>query len=394
MAPPQPSQQQELYQLPRAAVGALAAPALRLELHCITFSHYCTRARWALASAGLPYDEVGYLPLAHMPGIVRLLRRFKAAPGASTASSKSPASTPVLAVYAADGAPLFLLQNSALIARWAALRAAALGAPPAALLYGPGLGVAEAAREQPGGGGGGRAGDAGGGGGGGGGGRMAVVGSGQYYESVADLELRLSNGIGLEARRIIYYHLLPCTALAGRMFYENTRGGGALARALAWPVYFLCRAALPRLLKIDARAAARGRELLLAEFEFFGALLERREREAAAAGAGAAGAGAAAAGAAAALPYYLCGPQLSAADVSLATLAGHLLALPPAHACGRYWVPANGDMPPAMQELAAELAGTRAGAFARQLWEVHGPALMAGAEAAGSFGTSAGNSRL
>ena len=104
-----------------------------------------------------------------------------------------------------------LLQNSALISRWAALRAAALGAPAGAMLYGPSLGLADAAAAPaaaPAPGAGADANDsavsgdasAADGVGRSGGGKRAVVGSGDYYQEVADLELRTTSVIGVEVR--------------------------------------------------------------------------------------------------------------------------------------------------------------------------------------------------
>jgi hypothetical protein len=51
--------------------------------------------------------QVNYLPLLHMPYILRLQRHFKQDPGRPTASSKSPAATPCLALYSAAGQPLW-----------------------------------------------------------------------------------------------------------------------------------------------------------------------------------------------------------------------------------------------------------------------------------------------
>jgi len=48
-------------------------------------------------------DQVNYLTLLHMPGILKLQRQFKQGPGRPTASSKSPAATPCLALYDATG---------------------------------------------------------------------------------------------------------------------------------------------------------------------------------------------------------------------------------------------------------------------------------------------------
>jgi hypothetical protein len=50
---------------------------------------------------------MNYLPLQHIPGILRLQRLFKQPPGPATASSKSPAATPCLALYDCNGQPLW-----------------------------------------------------------------------------------------------------------------------------------------------------------------------------------------------------------------------------------------------------------------------------------------------
>jgi hypothetical protein len=47
------------FELPAVACESLGDPGLKLVLHCITFSHYCERARWKLRLLGIPYDEVG-----------------------------------------------------------------------------------------------------------------------------------------------------------------------------------------------------------------------------------------------------------------------------------------------------------------------------------------------
>jgi hypothetical protein len=77
-----------------------------------------------------------------------------------------------------------LLANSALISRYAALRAKALALPAAATLYGPSLTVAQPAAAAA----------------GSGSSSSAVTGAGQLYDSVAELELRLSGTMGIEVR--------------------------------------------------------------------------------------------------------------------------------------------------------------------------------------------------
>lgn len=146
------------FELPASAVETLGDPGIKLQLHGISFSHYVERARWTLRLLGLPFDQVGagtsqaealrpsspkgsaqderlwptrvtshslththththlsllhctqvnYLPLLHMPSILALQRRFRQGPGSPTASSKSPAATPCLAIYSATGQPLW-----------------------------------------------------------------------------------------------------------------------------------------------------------------------------------------------------------------------------------------------------------------------------------------------
>jgi hypothetical protein len=85
-----------------------------------------------------------------------------------------------------------LLANSALISRYAALRANALalpGAAAAAVLYGPSLTLAQPAAAA--------AVDSGAAAGNG---SSVVTGTGQLYDSVAELELRLSGTMGIEVR--------------------------------------------------------------------------------------------------------------------------------------------------------------------------------------------------
>jgi hypothetical protein len=63
----------ESYVLTPAAARTIGDPSVIFELHCISFSHYCDKARWALRLLRIPYKEVNYLPLAHMPAMGALL---------------------------------------------------------------------------------------------------------------------------------------------------------------------------------------------------------------------------------------------------------------------------------------------------------------------------------
>lgn len=352
---------------------------------------------------GLPFKDVGYLPLAHIPSIVRLLvsaasrkagctraLSLNAPPharnphhrrGASSSAlagppppasplaprrcwrstrqmarrscehaavacppalqstrlgSKAPACTECLPPPppATPAALLSLLQNSSLISRYAALHAAKLtGAPVAAAqLYGPSLSV-----------------DA----------QRIVGGSDELYKRVTQLELRIGGDIGVEvrralppahcaacgmrhaarsltqwcphclsacaqSRRLAYFHLLPRTKLAGALFSRNSRSG-----VLAWLSYLASRLLLPRLLAINASTAARSRARLLAEWDHFDGLLAARQQE----------------------QRYLCGPQLSAADVALAALGGVVVGVPPELAPPGVWTPGLEQLPPELRTL-------------------------------------------
>jgi hypothetical protein len=184
----------------------------------------------------------------------------------------------------------------------------------------------------------------------------------------------------VQVRRLAYFHLLPSTLLAADMFRRNARG--LIGRGLAWLSYLVSRLLLPRLLGINAKTAARGLQLMLSEFDYFDGLIAKREAEVAAAGDG----GGASPGppAKAPLPFYLCGSTLSAADVSLATLAGPLVELPPCCAAGRYYVPPRAELPAPLRDVVAALTARPTGQYVVRLWDAHGIALMAAGTSGGS----------
>uniref|UniRef100_A0A383VTK7 GST N-terminal domain-containing protein n=1 Tax=Tetradesmus obliquus TaxID=3088 RepID=A0A383VTK7_TETOB len=400
---------EEVYELPAAAVRTLTQPGLRLELHCISISHYCMRAKWALQLAGLPFAAVHYLPLAHVAGIKRLQRRFNQGPGAATASSKSPSATPVLAIYSPQGEPLSLVANSTLISRYAALRAAAAptallvtrAIPAAALhyllpccslvanstlisryaalraaavdlpgigqqLYGPNLTLAlpaaGAAVDQA-------AGSSS---------SSKVVGAGPQYEAVSQLELRLSGTLGIEVRRVMYHYLLPRWHLAGHLFSANA--SSTIGWLLSPLTYLLSRLLLPKVMAINAATAARGMQRLQEEFDFFDSVLLTQQQQQQQ-GKKAAVAAAADGSSSGKLPYYLCGPQLTAADVSVAGLGGYVVGVP-AGQMGLAWSPGIEDMPKELGHFMQSLRERPTGQFILEMWRVHGPLLQQGTKRA------------
>jgi hypothetical protein len=374
--------------LPKNAAAALTSPDdLWLELHVIAYSHYCARAKWYLSACGLKADALHpLLPVQHVPHMIALLREFSAARCAPTASSRSPAATPALSVYtvAADaagkrqrGAPLCLLQDSELIGRWAALRAQQQGDGGAAArrLYGPearlevveeGVAVAEDGSPTP-----PRR-------------RAFVVLSSSDANTptpeAALLERRFSGVLGVEARRLVYYHLLPRLDIGVRLFVRNVPSSAPWwQRNIAAPLWALAgAAALPKLLNVNrATAIERGLPLLEQELDALDAMVDARgclaeekkagedeEEDRIAA--------------------FLCGAgkEPSAADISLAALGGIIAGdLSPPGAYGAV-LPALEEFPQGYQDLLrTRLLPRPSMRYARALWREHGAAAVAAAVA-------------
>jgi hypothetical protein len=393
--------------MPRAAADALALPreALFLELHVISFSHYCARAKWYLGACGLRAEIHALMPVEHVPHMIALLKRFRAPRAPPTASSRSPAATPALAGYRVVGAgggakaPLFLLQDSELIGRWAALRAQALGDGGAAAraLYGADARLSvSVSREEA------AAGAEDGGGGGSGGGKTeeGVVVAHAVLEcppssprspTPAELERRLSGAMGVESRRLVYFHLLPRRALMMRLASLNAPASASWwARNVSGPAWGLAASlALPSLLGVNAPAVDRGARLLDAEFDFLDALVEARGclvrprgwGGGSAGGPGGDGDGDERVGA------FLCGGAAaspSVADVSLATLASPLVGDVVGYGAR---VPLEREQPEGMRRMMRErYSGRPTARYVRALWREHGAAAVAAGGSGGGAG--------
>lgn len=150
------------------------------------------------------------------------------------------------------------------------------------------------------------------------------------------LEDRFDEQLGPATRRVAYFHLLPHRSLVLRLLNKNVPG---------WEVWFL-RIFFPvavgmmrRGLKIDAAGAERSLKKVRDIFaEVSGRLADGRP--------------------------YLCGQKFSAADLTFASLAAPLL-LPPEQPV---FAPSPDILPPAFQQLVAELRATPAGAFALRMY--------------------------
>jgi hypothetical protein len=179
----------------------------------------------------------------------------------------------------------------------------------------------------------------------------------------------LSNGYGcrflVQVRRVMYHYLLPCWSLAGHLFTANA--SGALERLLSPLTYFASRLLLPKAMAINAATAARGKQRLLEEFDFFDHLLLTQQQQSEAAGKGEGGSVAAgdtknsnsSGGSSSKLPFYLCGADVTAADVSLAALAGYVVGIS-ARDMGLAWSPKIEQMPADLRQfMQVMVAGIR-----------------------------------
>lgn len=171
------------------------------------------------------------------------------------------------------------------------------------------------------------------------------------------------------------------TAVGARLFVANAPHPGRLAALTAWLTWLICRATLPRLLGINARSAAAGVDRLRSEFDFLDELLATppdqrhalatgRSSSSSGAGGGSGERGRSCDGAPG-CDYLLPGPGPTAADVSLATLAGYIVGVTPATLTGR-WGPAVEEMPADLAALVRELAARPTGRFTQQLCDRHG----------------------
>lgn len=149
-------------------------------------------------------------------------------------------------------------------------------------------------------------------------------------------EERFDADLGPHSRRLAYFHLLPHKALAVPCMTHGAPGWEATLISLSYP---LVRAGMQKNMRIDATGAARSRDKLLAVFDAVDAALSDGRP-------------------------YLCGDQISAADVTFAALAGPLL-LPAAYPTP---LPRLDQLPAAAQEALAGWADRPAGVYGLRLW--------------------------
>jgi glutathione S-transferase len=248
----------------------------------IRVSHFNEKARWALDRCGHAYDEEPYMPMLHNLGTVPVLLRHRAG-AADKLSTRF--STPVL--VAGDR----VIADSSAIVEFASEQAK----DASARLY--------------------------------------------FDPQARELEAHYSGRFGADARRLVYWYLLPHRGLLVDLGVNNV--GRAQARAFA--------AGLPMLipflrkgLAVHETQAMRSRANVLAEFE--------RVSERLADG-----------------RPYLLGDRFSAADLSFAALGSIALMVGPDEGYGA-WLPSPDQLSPEFSELASSLRATAAGKFVLRMF--------------------------
>lgn len=127
----------------------------------------------------------------------------------------------------------------------------------------------------------------------------------------------------VQTRRLAYHHLLPDAA--GAALFTNNRTGSWLASRI---IYYISRLLLPKLLRVNAATAARGKERLLAEFDYLDSLLvqQQKQQQQGGSSAGDTTTTTAAQGGSSPskLPFYLLGKEMSIAGVLCAVCGAHM----------------------------------------------------------------------
>ncbi|MEM7151525.1 MAG: glutathione S-transferase family protein [Myxococcota bacterium] len=167
-----------------------------MHLVTIAFSHYNDRARWALQHFGVEFRESGYMPMFHVPGVIRAVGLG----GGRADRASTRFSTPILITD--DGEHL---RDSALIVRYLDDR----------------FSTAETTLYPP-----------------------------EHEAEIVEIERRVSERIGPHARRVAYFHLLQRSDLMVAMARDNV---GRIQATLFRVLRPLLTAALKLVLRIDPR---------------------------------------------------------------------------------------------------------------------------------------------
>ena len=294
-----------LNQTTQMAPPSSAQAPYTFKLYQIPFSHYCERARWALDFAGITYSVASYLPLFHVLPLV-------AARGPKRdAKVDTPASTPLLAAYAAGTSSAgFFKDDSSAIVRYCNDQL-----PAESSLY-----------------------------------------PSEYADQIAEVEKLSHDSLGKAVRLACYGYLLNEPNLMQEVGRRNV---ASCLQKVVWVLFNgLVRFLLRRALKVFPPACARAEERLRV---IFADVSDRLLRNAKAQGVPVEQA-------------YLCGDGFTAADLTFSALAAPILCVTQEEGYGAwipplFYYPANSCA--GLHKLVAELRATPAGQHVGRMYAQH-----------------------
>ncbi|KAF9903202.1 hypothetical protein EC991_004068 [Linnemannia zychae] len=287
-----------------------------LALRSISFSHFNEKARWALDYYKVPYIEYRSLPLCHVVSMFKYKAKTHT-PG----TGASVYVTPHLTIEPKDnGAPenkdkeKITLNDSTKIIEFLSDQYAAPAnsngrhSAPANLYSND-----EASRKK-----------------------------------IQALEERFDTIIGPSVRRAVYYEVLvKCPSSVGRSLGLHNNAGKL--QAWIWSLFFpIIAYLLCKVLHVNEVSASRSRDILKREFEHLSRILES----------GPPG------------PAYLVGNQFTAADLTLASLAGLAIGVTEEEGYGA-WVPSSSTLRPEGKAFMEELRQTTAGQHILECYKLH-----------------------
>ncbi|KAI7830626.1 hypothetical protein BC939DRAFT_438568 [Gamsiella multidivaricata] len=285
---------------------------LSFSLRSISFSHYNEKARWALDYYGVPYVEYRSLPLCHIISMYNYRAKVRPAPGSSPFVTPFLMGTPTSADASSD--EKIIINDSTQILQFLSDQYAA-----PANSNGPLSGPANLYSDDE-----------------------------ATKEKILALEERFDAMIGPHIRRYMYYEIL-CRAPSSVGRGLGQHGNAGALQKWVWTLFFpLISWALCKAIRINEKSAARSKDILRREFEHVSRVLES----------GPPG------------PAYLVGNQLSAADLTFASLAGLAVGVTQEDGLGA-WVPPVEQLGPEAREFCEELRQTTAGKHVLECYKLH-----------------------
>ncbi|KAF8984204.1 hypothetical protein BGZ46_008614 [Entomortierella lignicola] len=286
---------------------------LKFSLRSISFSHFNEKARWALDYYGIPYVEYRSLPILHIISMFKYRAKAFRTPGAMT-----PFTTPFLmgttGSEETSSSERIALNDSTDILGFLSEQYAT-----------PANSEAEPSFARP----------------------NLYSDNAATKEKILALEERFDSMIGPHVRRYMYYEvLLHSPSSVGRSLGQDNAGK---LQMWLWSLFFpVFSFILIKAMNVTNKSGPRSRDILKREFAHISRVLES----------GPPG------------PAYLVGNQFTAADLTLASLAGLVVGINQGDGFGAF-LPSASEMRPEAQAFFHELRETTAGKHIVECYKLH-----------------------